>query len=123
MARGKWKPGESGNPKGRGQGTPNKLTGEIREALGTVLSGEIDQLPKFLAQLDPKDRLDVVVKLLEFALPRLKGIEATVETPQETKPLIDLGLLTKDEREAWYALYDKARTSNDQATLPEPEKN
>lgn len=58
---------------GRAPGTPNKLTGYMSEALGTVLGGEIGQLPKFLAKLEPKDRLDVVVKLLEFALPRLKG--------------------------------------------------
>jgi hypothetical protein len=96
---------------GRTPGTPNKLTGEMREALGAVLGGEIDQLPKFLAKLEPKDRLDVVVKLLEFALPRLKGIEATIETEQD-KSRIDLGLLTREERQAWYSLYNKACGSN-----------
>ena len=92
---------------GRGPGTQNKLTGEMRKALGAVLGGEIDQLPKFLAKLEPKDRLDVVVKLLEFALPRLKGIEATIETEQD-KSRIELGLLTRNERKVWYGLYDKA---------------
>ena len=50
---------------------------------------------------------DVVVKLLEFALPRLKGIEATIETEQD-KSRIELGLLTRNERKVWYGLYDKA---------------
>lgn len=111
MARGK----KTG---GRTPGTPNKLTGEMREALGAVLGGEIDQLPKFLAKLDPKDRLDVVVKLLEFALPRLKGIEATIEQPEQDKPRFNLGLLTPEERQGWYKLYDKATgKSNGQADV------
>ena len=101
---------------GRGPGTQNKLTAEMREALGAVLGGEIDQLPKFLAKLEPKERLDVVVKLLEFALPRLKGIEATIDKPEEDKPMFDLGVLSFDERQEFYALYDKAcGKSNGQA--------
>ena len=88
----------------------------MREALGVVLGGEIDQLPKFLAKLAPKDRLDVVVKLLEFTLPRLRGIEATLEKPEKDKPMFDLGLLSFDERQEFYALYDKAcGKSNGQA--------
>jgi hypothetical protein len=74
----------------------------------------VDQLPKFLSKLEPKDRLDVVVKLLEFALPRLKGIEATIEQPESEQPRYDLGLLSKKEREAFYALYNKACGSNDE---------
>ncbi|MEN8230458.1 MAG: hypothetical protein ABFS38_20015 [Bacteroidota bacterium] len=62
----------------------------------------------FLAKLEPKDRLDVVVKLLEFTLPRLKGIEATIEKPEDDKPKFDLGQLSYDERQEFYALYDKA---------------
>ena len=101
---------------GRGPGTQNKLTGEMREALGAVLGGEIGQLPKFLAKLEPKDRLDVVVKLLEFALPRLKGIEATIEQTEQEKSSIDLGLLTREQRKEWYALYDLARINSNGQT-------
>ncbi len=38
---------------------------------------------------------------------RLKGIEAP-EPQEEEKSRIDLGLLTREERQGWYKLYDKA---------------
>jgi len=107
MTKGKWKAGESGNPKGRGKGTPNKLTGEMREALAAILGNEIEQLPKMLDELNPGPRLEIIIKLLEFALPRLKSIETTIE--QKNKSDIELGQLSREQRKTWYELYNLAR--------------
>ena len=55
---------------GRTKGTPNKLTSEIKETLKDVLSNEIENLPHRLSELDVKDRLDVLVKLIPYILPK-----------------------------------------------------
>lgn len=57
---------------GREPGTPNKLTKELRAVLKNVLHDEIELLPDHFCKLEPKDRLELLVKLLPFALPKVE---------------------------------------------------
>jgi hypothetical protein len=57
---------------GREAGTPNKLTKELRGALEKVLQKEFELLPKHFAKLEPKDRLEIFVKLLPYILPKVE---------------------------------------------------
>ncbi len=57
---------------GRKAGTPNKLTKELRAALKNILHQEIELLPNHFNKLDPKDRMELLVKLLPFALPKVQ---------------------------------------------------
>ena len=57
---------------GREAGTPNRLTKELRAALKNILHQEIELLPEHFEKLDPKDRLELLVKLLPFALPKVE---------------------------------------------------
>lgn len=57
---------------GRKAGTPNKLTKELRAALKNILHQEIELLPDHFNKLEPKDRLELLVKLLPFALPKVE---------------------------------------------------
>ena len=57
---------------GREAGTPNKLTKELRAALKNILHQEIELLPDHFNKLEPKDRLEFLVKLLPFALPKVE---------------------------------------------------
>lgn len=57
---------------GRLPGTPNKLTKELRAALKNILHQEIELLPDHFNKLEPKDRLELLVKLLPFALPKVE---------------------------------------------------
>lgn len=57
---------------GRVAGTPNKLTKELRAVLKNILHQEIELLPEHFEKLDPKDRLELLVKLLPFALPKVE---------------------------------------------------
>jgi hypothetical protein len=57
---------------GRQAGTPNKLTKELRAALKNILHQEIELLPDHFNKLEPKDRLELLVKLLPFALPKVE---------------------------------------------------
>ena len=60
---------------GRVQGTPNKLTAEMREALKTILSKEIEILPQLLEKMNPEKRAEILSRLLPFIMPKNYNIE------------------------------------------------
>ena len=72
---GKFRPGVSGNPTGRPPGTPNKVTGELRDKLNAIVESELTLVPQLLEKLEPKERLELVLKMLAFVLPKLRAIE------------------------------------------------
>jgi hypothetical protein len=57
---------------GRKAGTPNKLTKELRAALKNILHQEIELLPDHFNKLEPKDRIELLTKLLPYALPKVQ---------------------------------------------------
>ena len=59
---------------GREQGTPNKLTKELRAALKNLLADEINNIPGQLKKLEPKDRLEIIIKILPYALPKIETV-------------------------------------------------
>lgn len=56
---------------GRKKGTPNKLTYETRQVLVNLVNHELENLPDLLKAMDPKDRVEVVTKLIPYALPKM----------------------------------------------------
>lgn len=64
---------------GRTKGTQNKDTKELRERIKDLLDDKWDKVLTDLDDLSSKERLDIMVKLLDFALPRLSRQE-TVDT-------------------------------------------
>jgi hypothetical protein len=59
---------------GRRKGTPNRSTAAIRAALAPIVANELNQLPRTLDKLDPKDRLDVLLRLLPYLCPKVSQI-------------------------------------------------
>lgn len=57
---------------GRSEGTPNKITKDIREQLKEILEGEIDNLPTYLNGLEGRDRIEMIIRLLPYVTPKLK---------------------------------------------------
>ena len=57
---------------GRQAGTPNRLTKELRAALKNILHQEIELIPYHFDRLEPKERLELLVKLLPYALPKVE---------------------------------------------------
>jgi hypothetical protein len=55
---------------GRQKGTPNKVTGTVREMISQSISTELESLPKLLKQLEPKERMDTIIKLLPYLIPK-----------------------------------------------------
>ncbi len=67
----KFKPGQSGNPKGRTPGVKSKSAEAIRKIIGAVLSEYLDRevMLNDLKRLDSKDRLTAIDRLLKHYLP------------------------------------------------------
>ncbi|RKD90438.1 hypothetical protein [Mangrovibacterium diazotrophicum] len=59
---------------GRSKGTPNKLTGTVKEMILQAISMEIENLPAILKELEPKEKADFVIKLLPYILPKAKEV-------------------------------------------------
>jgi hypothetical protein len=55
---------------GRVAGTPNKITHELREVLKQVVEDEVNELPNLLKELNPDERVGVLVKLLYLVVPK-----------------------------------------------------
>ena len=62
---------------GREKGTPNRLTKELRRVLKDLLYHELKNLPEHLNSLEPKDRLELVVKLLPYVIPKMERQDIT----------------------------------------------
>lgn len=60
---------------GRQRGTPNKVTADLRKVLKQIIAAELEALPQTLAQLPGKDRVELVLKLMPFCLPKIESIE------------------------------------------------
>jgi hypothetical protein len=65
---------------GRAAGTPNRLTKELRTVLRDMIAAELDALPKTLEGLPPKERLDLVIKLLPFCLPKVQAVNGNYDS-------------------------------------------
>jgi len=66
---------------GRQKGTPNRLTKELRSVLKDLLYDEIETLKERLDALEPKERVELLVKLMPFVLPKVNGISHTANEP------------------------------------------
>ena len=71
---------------GRQKGTPNKVTARLREAFTVLLEDnmvKVQELFDKVAEKNPQKALELLLKLSEFALPKLRAIE--VNNEQEDK--------------------------------------
>ena len=58
------------------------LTNNLRETLKTIMQKELEKLPETLDALDPKERLNVVLRLMPYVFPKVETVH-----PTEGKPL------------------------------------
>lgn len=78
------KPGKGGRPKGgkkfggRKKGTPNKVSGDVREALKLLAECHVRELATWMKQIrDPARRIQLFIDLLEYTVPKLGRMEHT----------------------------------------------
>jgi hypothetical protein len=79
---------------GRAKGTPNRTTTETKELLQSIVSKELDNVAVLLEKLEPKERIDAIIKLLPYIVPKqqeitidskpiFNGITVTIVNPNE----------------------------------------
>ena len=68
---------------GRQKGTPNNLTKELRTVLKDLIYEELETLQERLNQLETQERLQVLIQLLPYALPRISAISHSADEPMD----------------------------------------
>lgn len=81
---------EKGHKKkgGRSKGTPNKTTAEVRDNLQFLIESNLPKLQSWIdatAEENPSKAIDIIIKLTDYVLPKLKTIE--VVDNSEEKPI------------------------------------
>lgn len=78
-----FKPGQSGNPKGKPKG-PNKATVEFRQTVQALLDENRENVSEWLKSVamdDPFKAICVIRDLAEYAAPKLARTESTISGP------------------------------------------
>jgi len=61
------------------------LTKNIRVTLKEMMQKELESLPETLATLEPKERLNILCKLMPFVLPKVESVNHELGEPDEFK--------------------------------------
>lgn len=59
------------------------ITKDLRQTLKSILQQEVENLPSRLDELEPKDRLNVLCKLIPFVFPRVNSVSHTANEPMD----------------------------------------
>ena len=66
---------------GRQKGTPNRLTKELRAILKKALHEELENIGDLLEQLKPKERIEIIIKLMPFIFPKMNSVSHSIDEP------------------------------------------
>jgi len=65
---------------GRKKGTPNRRTEKERNLIRQIVDKELKAFPRLLCQVEPKDRMLIVTKLMPFVYSKKQEISIEDET-------------------------------------------
>lgn len=77
MAR--FKKGQGGRPRG----AKNKVTEQIRDNFSKLVKTNLDKMATDLEQLEPKERLKLIIELTKFIVPTLKSQELKTDLNED----------------------------------------
>ena len=81
---------------GRQKGTPNKATARLREAFTELLEDNMSMVQELfdkVAEKNPQKALELLLKLSEFALPKLRAIEVNNELEEAMHTSLDIRII------------------------------
>ena len=55
---------------GRAAGTPNKISGTLKGWLTSLIDKNREQIEKDLQNLEPKERLQIIERLMQYVIPK-----------------------------------------------------
>lgn len=64
---------------GRQKGTPNRTTTTLKTWIAQLIDGNRAQIKRDFKSLSPKDRLQMIEKLLPYVIPKQQAISAKVD--------------------------------------------
>jgi len=85
---GRFLPGNPGKPKGSSK---NKLRDQIR----TFLNDNWDSLPDWFEKLKPKEKFDVIISLMPYAVSRLQSVHMGDQDGNDLRPPYDYTKLSE----------------------------
>ena len=66
---------------GRKKGTPDRLTKEVRTVLKELVFDEISQAQYHFEKLDPKKRIELLIKLMPYVCPKIQTASHSQNEP------------------------------------------
>jgi len=82
--------GTTNNPKGRPKGTPNKVTGQLRESIADFIEGNFAEVVKTWQQMEPRDKLTFYRDLIQFVIPKMQSADITSHNEMTAEEATDL---------------------------------
>lgn len=70
--------GHTNNPNGRPKGSQNRITKELKAGIMSFLENNWRGVQSDFDQLEPRDKLTFILKLLEYALPKQRSIDSNL---------------------------------------------
>lgn len=69
---------------GRTRGTPNKVTATLKEFITDIIDKNRKQMQKDLQELEPKERLQILERLMQYVIPKQQAQSLNVDFEQLT---------------------------------------
>ena len=82
---------------GRKAGTPNKVTGTVKEWIASIIGGNRKQFEDDLEKLEPGERVRVISNLLQYVTPKMQSISPAEMLEAEYRKLEELLESAPDE--------------------------
>ncbi len=60
------------------------ITKDLRNQLKELVKNELEQLPEHLKDMEPKERLEILLKLMPFVLPKVSSVSHSLGEPFQT---------------------------------------
>ena len=82
---------------GRVKGTPNKVSGTVKEWITSIIDTNRSKFEKDLADLEPGERVKVISNLLQYVTPKMQSVSPNEMLESEYKKLEELLESAPDE--------------------------
>lgn len=82
--------GQSGNVNGRPPGAKDKKQTDIKQAFQTIVEGNLQNIEKWLKEVatdNPAKGLEMVLRMSEFVLPKMKATDLTLDDINARPPM------------------------------------